>query len=90
MRKLGQIFGFRLSIFVCFDQGGFCFDILTLEFCIFVLLLLFLSFPATLYDKNIVQIPINIIGEKIYFYYLPFNQSCIKEDLIFNAFPLIF
>ena len=88
-RKLSQIFGFRLSSFICFDQEGFCFDILTLEFCIFVLLLLFLSFPAKLYDKNIVRIPINIIGEKIYFYYLLFNQSCIKEDLIFNALLLI-
>ena len=44
-----------------------CFDALTLEFCIFVLWILVLGFPAKLYDKNTsVRIQVNILREKIF------------------------
>ena len=64
-----------------FNKVALHFDILTLEFCIFVLLILSWVdarlFPGKWYDKNSLQIQTNYSGEKnsnslfYFFYYLP-------------------
>ena len=45
--------------------GQICFDILTLGFNICTVWLLVLGFPAKLYDKNSVQIQVNILIKNI-------------------------
>ena len=59
--------------------GILCFDILTLGFNICTFWLLVLGFSAKLYDKNSVQIQVNILIKNIVLFLL-FKQNSIKKS----------